>query len=97
MGKKNGRLFLAGAACATAAALASAACAGSCIISGSTERTFADEAWAEALDGFDSRDTVDAFGAAFSSFDSRWVVLGMADPLPKFKSTPPTGSVILVR
>ena len=97
MGKKNGRLFLAGAACATAALLASAACAGSCIVSGSTERTFADEAWAEALDGFDSRVSVNALAAAFASFDSRAVVLRLADPLPRFKSTPPTGAVILVR
>lgn len=71
--------------------------AGSCIISGSTERSCASEAWDLALDALDARVCAECSDEAYESFDSRVFAWAHGNPLRKFKSTQPTGFTLLIR
>lgn len=71
--------------------------AGSCIISGSTERSCASETWDLALEALDARVCAECSDEAYESFDSRVFAWGYGNPLRRFKSTKPTGFTLLIR
>ena len=71
--------------------------AGSCIISGSTERSCASETWDLALEALDARVCAECSDEAYESFDSRVFAWGYGNPLRKFKSIQPTGFTLLIR
>ena len=70
----------------------------SCIVSGSTDRACASEAWDESGElALDTRVTMRRFGVPYDWFDSRVLSIGFGDPLPRFCSRDLQGAVILVR
>ena len=70
----------------------------SCIVSGSTDRACASEAWDESGElALDTRVTMRRFGVPYDWFDSRVLSIGFGDPLPRFCSRDPQGVVVLVR
>lgn len=71
--------------------------AGSCIVSGSTERSCASEVWDSALEALDARVFAECSDEAYESFDSRVFAWAHGNPLRKFKSTQPTGFTLLIR
>jgi len=70
--------------------------ANSCIISGSTERPYATEAWADAGD-LDSGVTSRLWDSPLDLFEARFMTRLFGTPLNRFRSDEPRGISIIIR